>query len=52
MTYGTYPKIGVGFAFTPTPYPLCTPNSTQGHPMSPKAGAPDTRGFRVVGVEG
>jgi hypothetical protein len=33
----------------PSPCPLCPPIFTQGHPMSPKAGAPNTRGFRVVG---
>jgi hypothetical protein len=33
----------------PLPYPLCTPNSIQGHPMSPNAGVPNTRVFRVLG---
>jgi hypothetical protein len=34
---------------TPLPYPPVSPNFTQGHPMSPKAGVPGKPGFGLLG---
>jgi hypothetical protein len=48
--FNFFPDFSADFAGG-VPYPLCTPNSTQGHPRPPKAGAP-TRAMFAWWVEG